>query len=119
MDFGAALRRRGHRLDAREPLAAGMDIANRCGATALTQRAHYELTATGARPRRLRTTGRESLTPSERRIAEMAAAGQSSREIAQALFVSTRTVDSHLASVYSKLAIASRKQLSFALTDGE
>ena len=68
-----------------------------------------ELAATGARPRRdVLLTGPESLTPSERRIAELAATGQSNREIAQALFVTPKTVEYHLRNTYRKLDIQTR-----------
>jgi DNA-binding CsgD family transcriptional regulator len=113
--LGAALRRRGHRRDARQPLAAGLDGAVRCGATALAQRARTELQATGARPRRLLITGRDALTPSERRVATLAAEGRSNREIAQDLFVTTRTVETHLSHTYRKLDITTRTQLATAL----
>ena len=115
VDLGAALRRLGHRSDARQPLAEGLDHADRCGATALARRARTELQATGARPRRLRVTGRDALTPSERRIATLAAAGRSNRDIAQTLFVTTKTVETHLSRTYRKLDITSRTQLSAAL----
>ena len=68
-----------------------------------------------ARPRRRLTTGAGALTPSERRIAELAAGGQQNREIAEALFVTTATVEYHLRNAYRKLGIASRTQLGSAL----
>ena len=115
VELGAALRRRGNRSDARQPLAAGLDGAARCGATALAQRARTELQATGARPRRLLVTGRDALTPSERRIAALAAQGRSNRDIAQTLFVTTKTVETHLSRSYRKLDIAGRTELQSAL----
>jgi DNA-binding CsgD family transcriptional regulator len=115
-ELGAALRRRGHRRDARQPLAAALDLASRCGATALAERARIELQATGARPRRLVVGGRDSLTPSERRVAVLAAEGRSNREIAQALFVTSKTVETHLRHAYRKLDITNRTQLPSALT---
>jgi DNA-binding NarL/FixJ family response regulator len=63
-------------------LRAGLELAQRLGATVLADRAHEELVATGPRPRRLVLSGVDSLTPSERRIAAMAAEGLSNREIA-------------------------------------
>ena len=68
-----------------------------------------------ARPRRLVLSGVDSLTPSERRIAAMAAEGLSNREIAQALFVTLRTVEMHLSNAFRKLDISSRTQLPAAL----
>jgi ATP/maltotriose-dependent transcriptional regulator MalT len=112
VEFGAALRRSGRRMDAREPLATGMDLAQRCGAAPLVERARRELLAAGARPRRSDRTGPDALTPSERRTASLAAAGMSNREIAQHLFVSTRTVESQLHSTYMKLGVSSRRELA-------
>ncbi|TML50310.1 MAG: helix-turn-helix transcriptional regulator, partial [Actinobacteria bacterium] len=90
--------------------------AHTCGAKPLAERAHAELLATGARPRRLVLTGLDSLTPSERRVAAMAADGMTNREIAQALFVTPRTVEVHLSNAYRKLGISSRSQLPQTLT---
>jgi DNA-binding NarL/FixJ family response regulator len=83
----------------------------------LAARAETELLATGARPRRIALSGLESLTPSERRVAQMAAEGPTNREIAQALFVTPKTVQVHLSSVYRKLGIRSRTQLPDALAE--
>ena len=115
VELGAALRRSGRRSDARQPLALGLERAQHCTATALAQRALTELQATGARPRRLMVTGRDALTPSERRIAMLAAEGRSNREIAQALFVTTKTVETHLSHIYRKLGITRRTHLSKVL----
>jgi len=118
-DLGAAMRRRGRRALAREPLRRGLDLAQRCGALALARRAHAELVATGARPRRLVISGVDALTPSERRVAEFAADGLTNREIAQALFVTEKTVETHLGHVFRKLDLASRSQLPAALANGQ
>ncbi|MGH2947158.1 MAG: LuxR C-terminal-related transcriptional regulator [Solirubrobacteraceae bacterium] len=115
VELGAALRRSNKRADAREPLRAGMELAHRCAALPLAERAQQELRATGARPRRLVFTGLDSLTAQERRVAEMAAEGLSNPEIAQALFVTRRTIETHLGHVYQKLDLASRDQLAAAL----
>src|SRR6266480_393729 len=115
MELGAALRRGNRRADARDQLRHALELATICGATALAARAERELLATGARPRRVALSGVESLTQSERRVAEMAAEGPTNREIAQALFVTQRTVEVHLTSIYRKLAISSRSQLAAAL----
>ena len=114
-DLGAALRRAGRRAAAREPLRDGLDRAKHCNALALAGRAHDELVAAGARPRRLVVSGVDSLTASERRIAEMASGGLSNREIAQSLFVTEKTVESHLGHAYRKLDIRSRSELPQAL----
>jgi DNA-binding CsgD family transcriptional regulator len=114
-ELGAALRRAGDLDGARDSLRVAIDVADRCGATAIQDFALAELRATGARPRRRVTTGAGALTPSERRIAELAAAGQQNREIAEALFVTTATVEYHLRNAYRKLGIGSRTQLGTAL----
>jgi DNA-binding NarL/FixJ family response regulator len=82
-----------------------------CGAEALAEEAREELNATGARPRRTVLHGVDALTPSELCIARMAAEGLSNREIAQALFVTIRTVEMHLTHGYQKLEISSRTEL--------
>jgi len=119
VELGAALRRHGDRATARAPLRDGLDLAARCGAIRLAERARTELAATGARPRREHITGRDALTPSEQRVALMAAEGRTSQEIAEALFVTTKTIDAHLNHTYTKLAINSRKQLAAALARAE
>jgi ATP/maltotriose-dependent transcriptional regulator MalT len=116
--LGSALRRAGRRVDAREPLRRGLDLALRCGGRRLAERAREELVAAGARPRRDRIAGPEALTASERRVAELAARGMTNREIAQALFVTMRTVEVHLTHCYQKLEIDSRKELPAALGAG-
>ena len=117
-DLGAALRRGGRRADARPLLREALELARRCGAAALAHRAYDELAATGERVRRYTPIGVESLTPSERRVAELAANGMTNRQIAQTLFVTVKTIETHLAAVYDKLGIRSRQQLPAALTMG-
>ncbi len=92
-------------------LRRGMDLAHRCGARSLEDRARVELRASGARPRRAVVTGVSSLTPSERRVAGMAADGHTNREIAQKLFVTPKTVETHLSHAYRKLEVRSRSEL--------
>ena len=118
IDQGAALRRSGHRRDARGPLREGLDFANRCGSVVETNRAMDELRATGARPRRPALHGVDSLSPQERRVTEMATEGRGNREIAEALFLTRRTVEMHLTGAYRKLGIASRAELPDALEAG-
>lgn len=115
VDFGAALLRAGRRQAAEDPLRRALHTATSQGANALAARAAVELRATGARPRRAMLSGLESLTPSERRIAELAAGSATNREIAQHLFVTRKTVEFHLRHVYQKLDIKSRNELSAAL----
>jgi DNA-binding CsgD family transcriptional regulator len=113
--FGGALRRAGRRSDARQPLREAVEIALATGARAVARSAHEELVATGAKPRRLRQSGAEALTATERRVAGMAATGMSNRAIAQALFVAEKTIETHLGSVYRKLGINARTHLTEAL----
>jgi DNA-binding CsgD family transcriptional regulator len=116
-DLGAMLRRRNRRTEARELLRDALDIAHRIGARRLAERAETELRASGGRPRRLVLSGLDSLTASERRIADLASQGLSNREIAQTLFVTNRTVEGHLTNVYRKLRLDSRTKLLAALAE--
>lgn len=111
VELGAALRRANHRAAARDPLRRGLDLALHCGAVGLARRAETELRATGAKPRRLELTGVAALTPSERRVAQLAAGGATNREIAQELFVTLRTVEGHLSNTFRKLDVSSRGEL--------
>jgi DNA-binding CsgD family transcriptional regulator/tetratricopeptide (TPR) repeat protein len=117
IELGALMRRSGSRAAAREPLRAGMDLATRCGATAHADRAHGELVAAGARPRRDRRflTGPESLTPGELRVATLAAQGMTDRAIAQRLYVTQAAVQFHLRNTFRKLEIGARGELTAAL----
>lgn len=115
IDLGAAMRRQGERAAARTPLSQGRDLAHRCGARALEERATQELRASGAKPRRIMVGGADSLTPSERRVAQMAADGLTSRTIAEQLFVTQKTIETHLGHIYSKLDIPGRKHIAAAL----
>jgi DNA-binding CsgD family transcriptional regulator len=115
VDLGGALRRSGQRSAAREPLGRALDLAARAGAAPLVEQARAELRAAGGRPRREHLTGVAALTPTERRIAELAARPSTSAQIAQELYVSTKTVEWHLANVYRKLDVSQRGQLADAL----
>jgi DNA-binding CsgD family transcriptional regulator len=114
-ELGSALRGAGRRGDARPPLREALTIARHCGAARLGRRAHEELEATGERLRRYTPIGVESLTPSERRVAGLAAEGMTNRQIAQALFVTVKTVEAHLSAAYDKLDVPGRRQLPDAL----
>ena len=118
-ELGAALRRDGQRAAARDPLARALDLAARCGARPLAARAREELKAAGARPRRPWRTGVDALTPSELRVARLAAEGRSNREIAGELYVTLKAVEGHLARAYAKLGIGGRSQLARALAAGK
>jgi DNA-binding CsgD family transcriptional regulator len=118
VEYGGALRRSKRRIEAREQLREGVEIAHRLGALALVAHANEELAATGARLRRVAQTGLETLTARERRVAQLAAEDMSNKDIAQALFVTVKTVEVHLSSVYRKLEISSRRQLAPALAGG-
>jgi DNA-binding CsgD family transcriptional regulator len=115
LELGAATRRAGRRGDARELLREALELARGCGADAIAVRAHDELIAAGARPRRDPTESRSNLTASELRVARMAAGGMTNRQIAQALFLTENTIETHLRSVFRKLEIGSRSQLARAL----
>ena len=115
VELGAAMRRANERVAAREPLRNGLDLAHRCGAERLAARAAEELVISGARPRRPVVSGPDALTAGEARVARLAAEGRSNREIAQRLFVTTKTVENQLSSAYRKLRVSSREELAPAL----
>jgi DNA-binding CsgD family transcriptional regulator len=111
VDAGLVMRRRAQRTAARTYLSEGMELAARCEAWPLAELARTELRVLGARPRRMMFSGVQALTATERRVASLAATGLTNREIAQALFVSPKTIESHLSRVYGKLSISSRTEL--------
>jgi DNA-binding CsgD family transcriptional regulator len=104
--LGSALRRGNQVRQARAALNAGLDLASACGAERLRSEAQQELLAAGGRRRRRDERGADSLTASELRVARLAATGLSNLEIAQRLFVSVKTVETHLAHVYGKCDLA-------------
>jgi DNA-binding CsgD family transcriptional regulator len=111
LGYGTFLRRRGQRVQARSHLAQALDIAEKCKATWLADRARVELGIAGGRRRRANKDPTQ-LTGQEQRVARLAAAGQSNKAIAGQLFLSAKTVEYHLTQVYTKLGIASRHQLT-------
>jgi DNA-binding CsgD family transcriptional regulator len=118
LDLGMALRRARRPREAREPLRLALDLAVRCDAAPLAERATHELEASGARRvDRTMLSGVEALTPSERRIAAMAASGLSNREIAEALFLTRKTIEMHLGAAYKKLGVSSRDELPGVLAE--
>jgi DNA-binding CsgD family transcriptional regulator len=115
VSLGEVLRREGRRVDSRDPLREGYELARACGAAGLAERARVELRTSGVRLRREALSGIDSLTASERRIAELAAAGAKNVEIAQELFLTVKTVEMHLTHAYRKLDIGGRAELAQAL----
>jgi DNA-binding CsgD family transcriptional regulator len=115
--LGAALRRSGALVEARRVLGEGMDLAHRLGAGGITRAAQEEIRAAGGRPRRLATSGRDSLTPAEHRVVQLVIEGRSNRQVAESLFVTPKAVEYHLANAYRKLQIAGRGELAGALRE--
>ena len=98
------------------PAAPALELASACEAPGLVDHVRTELHATGARPRTDALAGVDALTPSERRVVDLAAAGGANREIAQQLYVTPKTVEVHLTNAYRKLGIRSRRELAGALS---
>ena len=113
-DLAVALRRTGRTQAGSVQLRRALELARQLQAGLLLTRTLGEMRALGQRPRRA-AAGVDALTPAERRVAELARSGQSNRLIAQTLFVTVKTVETHLASVYRKLAITGRSELHAAL----
>jgi DNA-binding NarL/FixJ family response regulator len=113
--LGAALRRANRRAEARTPLGRALEQADRGGMLLLARRAREELNAMGARPRRSALSGPGALTPAEHRVAQLAAIGHGNRAIAERLYVTQRTVETHLTHAFQKLDIRSRAELAAAL----
>jgi DNA-binding CsgD family transcriptional regulator len=116
-DLGAALRRARCPAEARPELQQGLELAKRCGARALAEHARTELLAAGGRSSDRDGAGVEQLTACERRVAELAAEGHGNAEIAQALFVTRKTVETHLGRVYRKLDVSGRGKLARVFAD--
>ncbi len=118
IDLGWALRRAGRRRDSVVQLRIGLELAGELGLVRGERIAREELAAAGYRPRRTALSGVAALTPSERRVCELAAGGATNREIAEILFVTIKAVEKHLAGAYPKLGIRSRRELPAALAEG-
>ena len=108
--YGSFLRRRGRPADARAHLAEAVALTEAAGAATLAAAGRSELAAAGGRRRNPGPTA-DRLTPAERRVSELAAAGHSNADIGRTLFLSVNTVETHLKRVYTKLGIRSRRQL--------
>lgn len=112
VEHGASLRRCRRRAESRAALRTGLDLARATGARALERIAVDELRAAGARRVDLAGGGAAALTPAERRVAELAVNGRTNADIARSLFVSRKTVESHLGRAYRKLGITGRDDLA-------
>lgn len=115
--YGTQLRLLRRPTDAREPLRQALALASVCDATPLVEHIRTEISATGARPRTDALTGVAALTSSERRVADLAVEGATNKDIAQALYVTPKTVEVHLSNTYRKLGIKSRRELPGALAN--
>ncbi|MEU9790152.1 AAA family ATPase [Streptomyces sparsogenes] len=117
--LGGALLEAGDPRGARERLRTAADLAWRCGALALAKEARRRLVASGGRMREITASPVDLLTGMERTVAQLAAGGAGNREIAESLFVTVRTVEMHLTSVYRKLSVGQRGELGAALRASE
>jgi len=108
--FGERLRRAGERTAAQEQLSSAATTFAALGAAPWLERASDELRASGRRLRR-RESDRDQLTPREAQIAGQVAEGKSNREVAEALYLTPKTVEFHLTRVYRKLGVRSRTEL--------
>jgi DNA-binding CsgD family transcriptional regulator len=115
VELGTVLVDRQDTENARDILHKGATLASLCGAQRLVEVAGAQLRAAGARPRRLGSTGVDSLTPAELRAVHMAAANVTNRAIADELFVNVKTIEGHLSRAYRKLGVTSRFELAEAL----
>jgi DNA-binding CsgD family transcriptional regulator len=114
-DLGAELGRAGRRREGRDAQRRAIELADECGAIALAERARVELHSGPGRPPRAELTGPGALTAAEWRVCRQVAEGHTNREVAQALFVTEKTIERHLSSAYQKLGIRSRFQLPAAI----
>jgi DNA-binding CsgD family transcriptional regulator len=115
---GRWLRRRRRVTDSRAPLREARKMFDAIGASGWGDQARRELRASGERSRRRVPEARDDLTAQELQIAQLAAGGLSNREIGQRLFLSHRTISTHLYRVFPKLGITSRAELGAALASG-
>src|SRR5690348_13970365 len=112
LELGNTLAYLGRRVEARDALRPALADADELGAVLLAERARRELVATGLRPRKAALEGPAALTPRQRQVCELAAAGKVNRQIAQELFLSVKTVETHLAAGYKKLGVNTRADLA-------
>jgi len=112
IELGSTLRYVGRRVEARDALRPALADADAVGAVLLAERARRELVASGLRPRQAAIEGAAALTPRQRQVCDLAAAGKGNRAIAQELFLSIKTVETHLAAGYRKLGVNTRADLA-------
>ena len=117
--YGERLRRNRRRKDARTQLTAAWEGFSRLGATCWTERASGELRATGSVIRAQIAQRADLLTPQEFQVAQAAVAGATNREIADALFLSQKTVEFHLSAIYRRLGVRSRAELKTLLNSSQ
>jgi DNA-binding CsgD family transcriptional regulator len=110
--YGERLRRANRRRDARLQLADALDAFEQLRAASWADRTRRELRASGEHRRRQDHEARDELTPQERQIATLAAEGRTNREIGALLFLSSRTIETHLGRVFKKLGITDRRALT-------
>ena len=109
--YGEWLRREGRRQDAREQLRTAHELLSKMGLEAFAERAAHELRATGEKPRKRTAQPTDALTAQELHVARLVATGATNREIGAQLFLSPRTIEAHLRSIFHKLEISSRRQI--------
>ena len=117
--YGERLRRAGQRVEARRQLRAALEIFERLHAECWAERTQAELRASGERLRRRKPSDQEELTPQELQIALIVAQGKTNKEVGATLFLSPKTVETHLGRIYRKLGITSRAQVVHALPQDE
>ncbi|MBL3808129.1 AAA family ATPase [Streptomyces sp. BRB081] len=115
LSLGRALVADGAVREGREHMREAVGLARRCGCVALARQARDDLVAAGGRMREVTASPLDMLTGTERTVAGLVASGAGNREVAESLFVTVRTVELHLTSVYRKLGVARRGELAEAL----
>jgi DNA-binding NarL/FixJ family response regulator len=119
LSWGVRLRRAKRRSEARAKLSEAYEELDRLGSTLWKARAQAELRATGERARRRQSSNGRALTERERHVAELVATGLSNREIAERLFLSTNTIETHLRHIFQKFGLRSRTELVHRLAREE
>jgi DNA-binding CsgD family transcriptional regulator len=111
--LGSIQRRALHRHAARQSLEASLGVFEGLGAKLWAERARAELARIGGRH-----AAGDELTPSEQQVAALVAQGHTNREVAAVLFLSERTIEGHLSSIYAKLGVRSRAELAHLFSSG-